>query len=90
MAEYGDAWFPVITDELDLSVDLQELERLCRDVGRKPAAATVVLLGPDEGAMERCAKAGVARCIVCLVPRRRNDVRAFLESCAPLVRRFED
>ncbi len=90
VAEYGDEWSPVVTDELDLSGDLQELERLCQDAGRKPAGATVILVGPDEGAMERCAKAGVARYIVGLVPRWRNDVSAFLESCAPLARRFED
>lgn len=90
VAEYGDEWFPVLTDGLDLEGDMQELARLCREAGRDPAPVTVFLWEFDEEAIERCAKAGVARCVIYVFPERRDDVDWFLERCARQARRFKD
>jgi len=38
--------------------------------------------------MERCAKAGVYRCAIALVPRRPADVDSLLDRCGRLVPQF--
>jgi alkanesulfonate monooxygenase SsuD/methylene tetrahydromethanopterin reductase-like flavin-dependent oxidoreductase (luciferase family) len=43
VAEYGDEWFPVLTDDLDFEQDLRELAWLCRKASREPARVTVVI-----------------------------------------------
>ncbi len=88
VAEYGDEWFPVLSGKLDLEGDMKELARLCRDSGRDPAPVTIFLWELDEEAVERCAQAGVSRCVVYVYPERRDDVDSFLERCADAARRF--
>lgn len=87
-AEYGDEWFPVMSSNLDLEADMEELARLCRQAGRDPLPVTVFLWELDEEAVERCANAGVARCLIYLYPERRDAVDSFLERCAALASRF--
>jgi len=89
--EYGDEWFPWFPDltiDLHLEEDIRELARLCAEAGREPARVTVVLGALDEAVMERCAKAGVYRCAIALVPRRPADVDSLLDRGARLVPQF--
>jgi alkanesulfonate monooxygenase SsuD/methylene tetrahydromethanopterin reductase-like flavin-dependent oxidoreductase (luciferase family) len=92
VAECGDEWFPWFPDltiDLHLEEDMRELTRLCSEAGREPVRVTVVLGEPDEAVMERCAKAGVYRCAIALVPRHPADVDSLLDRCASLALRFK-
>jgi probable F420-dependent oxidoreductase len=86
----GDAWFPVMHDELDLDGALARLSELAADAGRDRIPVTGFLWDLDEQQLERCAAAGVDRCVVALTPTDRKSLDEFLERCAPLVRQFGD
>jgi probable F420-dependent oxidoreductase len=91
VVEYGDEWFPWFPDltiDLRLEEDMRELARLCAEAGREPARVTVALGEPGEAVMERCAKAGVYRCAIALVPRQPADVDSLLDRCARLAPQF--
>ena len=68
---------------------MRELARLCAAAGRAPARVTVVLGEPDQAVMERCARAGVHRCAIALVPRQPADVDSLLNRCARLAPQFK-
>ena len=92
VVEYGDEWFPWfpdLTTDLHLEEDMRKLGQLCAEAGREPARVTVVLGEPDEAVMERCAKAGVHRCTIALVPRHPADADSLLDRCASLALRFQ-
>jgi hypothetical protein len=86
-ATSGSPWFPDLTVDL-LEEDMRELTRLCAEAGCEPARVTVVLGEPDEAVMERCAKAGVYRWAIALVPMHPADVDSLLDRCASLALRF--
>jgi probable F420-dependent oxidoreductase len=86
--EFGDAWFPVLHSQLDLEADLKQLGELAAEAGRDAPPATVFLWQPNAEQLERCAQAGVERCVVAILPRDRKTVDEFLDKCAPLVKQF--
>jgi hypothetical protein len=79
-----------MSGKLELEQDMRELARLCRESGRDAAPVTVFLWELDEAAIERCATAGVSRCIVYTFPQQHDQVEALLERCASLAARFTD
>jgi probable F420-dependent oxidoreductase len=88
--EYGDGWLPIVSEELDLGAQMQELERLCGAAGRPTAPVTAGLWEIDESLMGRCAELGVDRCIVVFHGEDKDDFPAFLERYSRLVDRFRD
>lgn len=77
-----------MSSNLDLEGDMRELARFCRQADRDPVPVTVFPWELDEKAIERCANAGVARCLVYLYPERRDLIDSFLERCAVLASRL--
>jgi probable F420-dependent oxidoreductase len=88
--DYGDEWFPIVSDKLDLRAELEELRQSCQAAGRDSIPVTAFLWELDEGLLQRCAELGVGRCLVYLYPTRRELVENFLERCARLSSRLAD
>jgi hypothetical protein len=88
--EYRDEWFPVVTTRLDVRQALLQLDALCSAAGRSTIPITAFLWELDEDLIERCAEAGIGRCVVYLYPERQDVVAPFLEKCARLAERFRD
>jgi probable F420-dependent oxidoreductase len=77
--QYGDAWMPVVYDELDLETQMRELERRCQEAGKPTAPVTAAMFEPDTRLMERCAELGVDRCVVVFHTEDKDGLPAFLE-----------
>jgi probable F420-dependent oxidoreductase len=86
--EYGDEWFPEVGADFDLGAQMKELARLCHVRGRPTALVTAFLWELDESLIERCAEAGVNRCVVYFYPERPSVVQPFLRHYTDLARRF--
>ena len=86
--EFGDGWFPVLHSQLELENDIKQLADLAAEAGREPPPVTVFMWQPDEEKLDRCAQAGVERCIIAIEPQDRATVDEFLDKCAPLVKQF--
>jgi probable F420-dependent oxidoreductase len=86
--EYGDGWFPVLYEELDIGAQMLELERRCQVVGKPGAPVTAALWEIDERLMEKCAELGVDRCVVAYHAEDKGGLPALLERYRPLVERF--
>jgi alkanesulfonate monooxygenase SsuD/methylene tetrahydromethanopterin reductase-like flavin-dependent oxidoreductase (luciferase family) len=88
-AEYADGWMPIVVDDgLDFGEQVRELERLCQAAGRPAAPVTAGLWKVDEPLMERCAEAGVHRCLVVFHAEDKDSFPAFVERFSYLVGRF--
>jgi probable F420-dependent oxidoreductase len=88
VVELGDAWFPVLHSKLELEADIKQLNELAAQTGRNEPPVTVFLWQPSEEHLERCAAAGVERCVVAIMPRDRATVDELLAKCAPLIKQF--
>jgi hypothetical protein len=77
-----------VTTRLDLRGALLQLDELCSAVGRTTIPTTAFLWELDEDLIERCAEAGVGRCIVYLYPERQDVLPPLLEKCARLAARL--
>ena len=88
--QYGDAWMPIVYDELDLKTQLRELERRCQEAGKPTAPVTAAMFEPDTRLMERCAELGVERCVVVFHADDKDGLPAFLERYTRAADRFAD
>jgi len=88
--QYGDAWMPIVYDELDLAAQMPELERRCREAGKPTAPVTTAMFEPDTQLMERCARLGVDRCVFVFHTEDQDGPPAFLERYGRAADRFAD
>jgi alkanesulfonate monooxygenase SsuD/methylene tetrahydromethanopterin reductase-like flavin-dependent oxidoreductase (luciferase family) len=88
--EYGDAWMPIVYEELELGSQMWELERRCREAGKPAAPVTAAIFEVDKPLMERCAELGVDRCVVVFHAEDKDGLPAFLERYARVAGRFAD
>jgi probable F420-dependent oxidoreductase len=88
--QYGDAWMPIVYDELDLKTQMRELERRCQEAGKATAPVTAAMFEPDTRLMERCAELGVDRCVVVFHTEDKDGLPAFLERYTRAAERFAE
>jgi probable F420-dependent oxidoreductase len=88
--DYGDAWMPIVYDELDLGTQMLELERRCQEAGKPTAPVTAAIFEIDKQLMERCAEVGVDRCVVVFHTEDKDGLPAFLERYTRVADRFSD
>lgn len=88
--EYGDGWFPIVYEELDIGPQMQELERRCQAADKPAAPVTAGIWEIDEPLMQKCAELGVDRCVVVYYAADKDGLPAFLERYERLVERFGD
>ena len=88
--EYGDAWMPIVYEELDLGTQMLELERRCQEAGKPTAPVTAAIFQVDKQLMERCAELGVERCVVVFNTEDKGGLPAFLERYARVADRLAD
>jgi probable F420-dependent oxidoreductase len=88
--DYGDAWMPIVYEELDLRTQMLELERRCREAGKPAAPVTAAIFELDQPLMERCAELSVDRCVVVFHTEDKDGLPAFLERYTQMADRFAD
>jgi probable F420-dependent oxidoreductase len=88
--QYGDAWMPIVYEELDLGTQMLELERRCQEAGKPTAPVTAAIFEVDKQLMERCAELGVERCVVVFHTEDKDGLPAFLERYTRVADRFAD
>lgn len=88
--QYGDAWMPIVYEELDLGTQMLELERRCQEAGQPTAPVTAAIFDVDKRLMERCAELGVERCVVVFHTEDKDGLPAFLERYTRVADRFAD
>lgn len=88
--QYGDAWMPIVYEELDLGTQMLELERRCQEASKPTAPVTAAIFEVDEKLMERCAELGVDRCVVVFHTEDKDGLPAFLERYTRVADRFAD
>jgi probable F420-dependent oxidoreductase len=88
--DYGDAWMPIVYDELDLGSQMLELERRCQEAGKPTAPVTAAIFEVDKQLMERCAELGVERCVVVFHTEDSDGLPAFLERYTRVAGRFSE
>jgi probable F420-dependent oxidoreductase len=89
VVEYGDEWFPIYDSVASLSDEVTQLARLCEGAGREAVPVTVFMWTPDVDALERCAEAGVSRCVIGHLLTDVDSLDSFLHHCTSLVDRFQ-
>jgi alkanesulfonate monooxygenase SsuD/methylene tetrahydromethanopterin reductase-like flavin-dependent oxidoreductase (luciferase family) len=77
--QYGDAWMPIVYEELDLGAQMLELARRCQEAGKPTAPVTAAMFDVDRQLMERCAELGVDRCVVVFHTEDKDGLPRFLE-----------
>ena len=87
VAEYGDGWVPTLSTPESIEAGRAELDRLCADAGRDPAAIEVSAFHqpPDPELIERLGRAGADRVILELETAGRDEALAQLEEFARAV-----
>jgi probable F420-dependent oxidoreductase len=86
--EYGDGWFPNMSDLEELRARVAELQRRAADAGRERIPVTYFgLRDPDDGKVEKLAAAGVDRVLFMLPPAGADETLARLERYAALAAR---
>jgi hypothetical protein len=66
----------------------RSMAELAYAAGRERIPITVFTWSIDEKNLERCAAAGVDRCVMALAPKDEQTVDEFLQQCEPLVARY--
>ena len=84
VVRYGDGWMP---NRGDVFERIPELQRMAKEAGRNPIPVTYY---PKAGAeeIERCAKAGIDRCIWYVPPDGRDAALRKLEELGAMVRPY--
>lgn len=88
--QYGDAWMPIVYEELDLGTQMLELERRCQEAGKPTAPVTAAIFEIDKQLIGRCAELGVERCVVVFHTEDKDGLPAFLERYLRVADRFAD
>jgi len=84
VVRYGDGWMP---NRGDVFERIPELERMAREAGRNPIPVTYYPKAVAEE-IERCAKAGIDRCIWYVPPDGRDAALRRLEELGAMVRPY--
>src|SRR5512133_2557473 len=86
--EYGDGWFPNVSDLDALAGRVAELQRRAAEAGRSRVPVTYFgLRDPDDAKIEKLAAAGVDRVLLMLPPAGTDETLERLESYAALAAR---
>jgi probable F420-dependent oxidoreductase len=86
--EYGDGWFPNVSDLDALASRVAELQRRAAEAGRSRIPVTYFgLRDPDDAKIAKLAAAGVDRVLLMLPPAGADETLARLESYAALAAR---
>src|SRR5512133_3370850 len=86
--EYGDGWFPNVSDLDALAGRVAELQRRAAEAGRPPVPVTYFgLRAPDDAKIAKLAAAGVDRVLLMLPPAGADETLERLESYAALAAR---
>jgi probable F420-dependent oxidoreductase len=85
VVEYGDGWLP--NDHAEVLDRAISLDRLAAEAGRGPLPVTVYAMPWDGDRIARYAAHGIARCVLDLPSRQRDETARALDRLADLVRR---
>ncbi len=86
--EYGDGWFPNVSDLDELAGRVAELQRRAAEAGRSRVPVTYFgLRDPDDAKIEKLAAAGVDRVLLMLPPAGADETLTRLESYSALAAR---
>ena len=88
VVEYCDGWFPRTRAGFDAPQAIARLARMAEQKGRDPKTLSVTVFGApnDAATLEGYARAGIHSALLAVPDKSRDDILAYLDRVAPLVR----
>ena len=88
VVEYCDGWFPRTRAGFDAPQAIARLSRMAEEKGRDPKTLSVTVFGApnDAAALEGYARAGIHSALLAVPDKSRDEILAYLDRVAPLVK----